>query len=130
MQLRNFAKNCTYILPRGCRSAGCVWGGGDVGKSSPQDNPIQNAHKLTPIIFLFSKLLLCFSQINDRQKSFIQILFDCFAIFAVVVRQRGTDREAEGMTEREISETKRRTFYLYEKSGLEGTENIISTTTT
>jgi len=25
-----------------------------------------------------------FSQINGRQKSFIQILFDCFAIFAVV----------------------------------------------
>lgn len=39
-------------------------------------------------IFNFSlSLLLYFSQISDRQKSFIQILFDCFAIFAVVVEQ-------------------------------------------
>jgi len=40
-------------------------------------------------------LLLCFSQINDRQKSFIQILFDCFAIFAVVVTEFKEERERE-----------------------------------
>jgi len=47
-------------------------------------------------LLLALMLLLCFSQINDRQKSFIQILFDCFAIFAVVVAEfKEKERERE-----------------------------------